>query len=434
MSARAVRLTAPVLACGLLVGTSALMAVQKLALTADGSYFLVRVLQDETVFGPPGRYFADAIRQLPVLVGVWSGATSTSALSIAHGGGQLVLPALAWSVAILLVRRDGPISFAVVTGAGVCAANTWLFSVSETVLSVPLIVLVGVLLWQPRPWTLWHALLAATTAIVLVASYETAVLLGPLLAVWAAWRFRVARSSIERAGCAIVACASAASVGVAIVGVTAAGPGGRHAQSFLYYLVALEPWPLYVAFAGGALVVVGLELTARPVIRRAVLAVGVGALILGVIQTEATVAAAYEARGGASAIAAALVLYLWWRWATDRTRGVSRPDASRWVVVAVPIGVVAASAVVLLGASRAWVLDLDSFRSAVRGHDGLAFAEDVLPRDRSGALWDWTSLYLSLVVRADSNEAILLDRNPSYVPFSAERARARLPHKYDWDG
>ena len=44
--------------------------------------------------------------------------------------------------------------------AGLCAGMTWLANVSESVLAIPLTVLVAVLLWQPRPWRLGHATLA----------------------------------------------------------------------------------------------------------------------------------------------------------------------------------------------------------------------------------------------------------------------------------
>jgi hypothetical protein len=432
MVTRPVPLAAVVSVCALLVGTAALMTLLGVALTADGAYFLVRVLETETVFGPLGRWLANAARQLPVLLAMWSGVSDTQMLSQAHGLGQLVLPAVVWSAAIVLVRDDRVVFVAVATTAAVCAGGTWLFSVSENVLAVPLTVLVAVLLWRPGPWRWRHVLVAGATAAVLVSSYETAALLGLLLAVWAGWRGATARTRIERYGCAFVTLASTVSIGIAIIGAAGAGPGPRHAQWFLYYLVSLEPWPVYVASAGIALVVLALELRAAETIRRGVLALGMIVTAIGVVGTETTVSGAYEARAGASAVTTALVLYLWWHWAGDRRGRDERADVPRWIVL-VPVAAATVSAVVLVDASLNWARDLDTFRAEVRAHEGIVLAEEVLPPDGRGALWDWTSPYLALLVRESADDAILVDRRPSYVPFAPSDVPALIPDEYVWD-
>lgn len=431
MPPRPLSLTTPIATSLLLVGAAIVMSVQKLALTADGSYFLARVVGDETLFGPVGRIFAEAARQLPVLVLVWGGESNTATLSIAHGVGQLVLPALVWSVAIVLARRDRVVFFAVASTGALCAGSTWLFSVSENVLAVPVTILLAALLWLPT-WQRGHIALACACALVLVSSYETAALVGIAFIGWATARARGVSGRAERYACAFIAMAAAASVFVAIVGASGQGPGPTHARSFLYYLVSLEPWPLYVAFAGVAVVVVGLEL-GLPDKAAAALA-GTGALLLGIgaVTTDTTVSAAYEARSGTSAASFALLLYLWWRWTRERAgRRVTVRTAPGWITL-VPVALAVVSTVLLLDASREWQRDLSAFRTAVTANTGIVTADEVVPADRDGALWDWTSIYLSLLTRRDPDDAVLVDRSPSYVPFTPREARERFPDRYSW--
>ena len=73
-----------------------------------------------------------------------------SVLTLLLGVGQLVLPAIVWSLAIVLSRADRLVCAAVAMIAGLNAGATWFLSVSEIVLAVPLTTLVAVLLWQPR--------------------------------------------------------------------------------------------------------------------------------------------------------------------------------------------------------------------------------------------------------------------------------------------
>lgn len=431
MAPRRVPLVLPLATSFILVATAWVVTVRHLALTADGSYFLVRVITDETVFGPPGRLFADAARQLPVLALVWSGTTNTTTLAVALGVGQLVLPALVWSAAMVVARQDRVVFVAVAGTAILCAGSTWLFSVSENVLAVPVTVLLAVLLWLPR-WGLSHLALACGCAFLLVSSYETTALTGIAFAAWAAMRGRATARSAERYACLFVLAANVASVVVALIGASGAGPGPSHASSFAYYLVSLEPWPVYLGFAGLAAIVTGLHLGGHPRAGRALAVVGGLALVLGVAYTELTISAGYEARGGTSAASFALLLYLWWRWQGTREGRERRLRAGAAWVALVPVPLALLVAVLVLDASRTWERDLDAFGEAVASNTGYVIADEVVPADRAGALWDWTAVYLSLVVRRDPDDAVLVDRRPSYVPFTPGGARASFPDEYTW--
>jgi hypothetical protein len=408
-----------------------MLTARSLALAADGAFYLVRILGDESVFGPDARFLANSTRQGLVLIASRNGLTDTHELSLLLGLGQLVLPAIAWSVAVLLARTDSAAFAAVSMTAGLCAGATWLFSVGESVLAVPLTVLVAVLLWRPQSWRLGHAVLALGTAAVLVASYETAALTGALLAAWAGWRASVSESRVDRYGGAAVAVASLASVAVAIAGAQdpTQPPSG---QSFLYYLVSFEPWPTYVALAAIWALVGGLHVRADRR-RRALVAGGVVAVAMSAYAQDATSAAAYASRAGAVLASIITLLFLWWRWAIERRRhGEVRLETGSPRLATLPVVVVGVLLVPVLAASGSWARSLDAFRSEVARAQGVVVAEDVLPEDRRDVLFDWTSSSLSLLVRTRPTNGVLVDSRPSLVPFSPSEARAQIDDRFVW--
>ncbi len=231
---------AVVAACSLLVGAASVMTWQGVALAADGAFQLVRILATGDVYGSDARILAAGAHQGAVVIAARAGVTDTHTLAILLGVGQLLLPAIAWSIAIVLCRADRLVCAAVLMIAGLSAGATWFVNVSEIVLAVPLTVLIAVLLWQPQAWRRREIVLAAAAASVLVASYETAVLTGSLLAVWAIWRASRSGTRIETLGCWMVAALSTLSVIVAVWG-TRTGSNPTHSQSFLYFIVSLGP-------------------------------------------------------------------------------------------------------------------------------------------------------------------------------------------------
>lgn len=429
-----VPLLAPAVVSALLIGGAIAMTWYGLAIAADGSYFLVEVLGAEGFWGPGQRILANAARQSPVVVATTFGVTDTHVLTLLYGGGQLVLTATAWSAAIFLCRADRTAFVVVATTAALCAGSTWLFSVSENVLAVPLTVLVSALLWQQRAWHWGHAVLAVSASTLLIASYETAVVTGAVLAAWAFLRARGARAPVDRYASALVAGTSAVSVVVAFLGASTGGPGPTHAGSFVYYLVSLAPWPFFVGLAGVVALVGAIELGARPLARWGLTGLGCLLLAVGVAGADTTFAAAYEARGGASTAAFLVSVYLWRIWTRDPkgiTRSAGATNVPSWLLlVPIVVAVVLMSAIVAV--SRDWSEGLQAFRAAVDTETGLVVAQDVLAENERGALWDWTASSLSLIVRSDPDSAILYDPNPSYVPFVPSDAREQLPDVYTW--
>ena len=420
--------------CALLTGTALALTWQGLALAGDGSFYLVRVLGTESVFGPDFRVFANVVRQAPVLIGIAGGVTDTHLLTLLHGVGQLLLPAIAWSLAVALSRADRVVFAAVAMTAGLCMGTTWFFSVSESVLAAPLTVLVAVLLWQPRSWHLGSAGLASAAALILVATYETALLTGVVLAAWAAWRATRATVRLERYGCALVSALSLLSVLVAVAG-SRAGANPTSSRSFLYFVASLEPWTFYLGLVGIIAVTVALGSWLRGNARGVTLGLGCGALIAAVVGLEVDTVTAFQARGGAVAAAFLLEVFLCWCWIRGRGSIAEAGDESpaRWLV-AVPVAFVASMVVVNVQPVSSWSHSLDAFRAEVDRTNGVVRADEVLPPGRLDVLWDWSAASLSLIVRADRDSGVLVDRDPSFVPFPPAEARAQIDDEYTWGG
>jgi hypothetical protein len=426
-----VRVPVVVAACLLLVATASAMAVGAVSLTADGPFYLVRILGTDDLLTTNARLFGNALRQAPVLLAARSGLTETYGLSVLLGVGQIVLPAVVWSVAIVLSRAN-LLAFAAVTmTAGLSAGMTWLANVSESVLALPLTLLVAVLLWQPRPWRVGHAALAVAASVVLVASYESALVTGALLAIWSVWRARISTARPDRWGGITVAVASVLSMVVAVGGALT-GKGSTNAQSSLYFMASGDPWPFYVAFLGGLLLLAALA-ARNGGLRWTLLGLGGVATVLAVSGWTATPAVAFQARGGAAMAASLAVLFLWALWLGERLPNV--PDTARsgaaWLVV-VPVVFVAALTLANLGGVARWTCSVDAFRTEVDRARGIVPEDEVLPPDRRVVVWDWTSSSLSLIVRRDAGAGILVDRNPSWTPFPPAVARTQLDDVYTW--
>jgi hypothetical protein len=419
----------PVAVCAVLLATAVAAAVEFLALAADGSFYLVRVLGTDGVFGPDSRTLANAVRQAPVLLAARGGVEDTSLLAVLHGLGQIVLPALVWSAAILLARAEAVVVTAVSTTAVICFGTALFFNVSESVLAVALTALVSVLLWRRAEWGSAHAVLAVAAAVVLVASYESTAVTGLALAGWAAWRATVSTSPTGVASSAAVALLSATSVPVAISGWTT-NSGAVSAESSLHSIASLEPAAFYVALLGGAGVVAVATLP-LPGRARVALVPLFGALaVLAVLDLPATSLSSFRARGGTAAAGLLLTLYLAAAWASRLRAQPSAETNGNWIL-AVPVALAVAMAATTLPGADRWSRDLDAFRAEVDRARGLT-SVDVLPPHRRSVVWGWTSPSLSLLVRRSPRSGLLVDRDPSYVPFSPSTARKQLSDEYRW--
>jgi hypothetical protein len=415
-----------------LVVAALAMTAQSTALAGDGAYFLVQILSDGDVYSMTTRYFGNAVRQAPVLAGVAAGITDTQTLAMLLGVGQLVLPALIWASCVLLTREDRVAFTAVVIAAGICTGTTWALSVSENVLAVSLTALVAVLLWLPRSWAWSHIALGVAAGVVLIATYEAALITGLILAVWACVRAVRTELRRERWATALTAFLSLASVGFSTQGFwNEASP--EHSRSVVYAVVSLEPWSLYLSIVGLVAFVLGIGLSLAQSTRTPLLVAGTGAMAVALAGFEVSTTGALAARGGASIAVVVLQILLLWLWSRRRDSSESSvPIDTR--LLAVPVGYLILILAANVWALRSWNESLSTFRSEVDGTRGVVFAEDVIPPDRREVLWYWTSSSLSIIVRSDPSAGVLVDRGPLFVPFQPEEAPEQISDKYSWGG
>ncbi len=437
--AAAVPIVAALVPCALLAGTAALMAWSSLALLGDGAYFLVRIIGTEDFFngGFERRALANVLRQGPVVATVRAGVTDTHTLAVVLGVGQIVLPAAAWCASIVLSRPTRLVFAAVTMAAGVCAGSTWLFNVSESVLFVPLTSLVAVLLWEPRAWGWWRGALACAVSLILVATYQGAALTAPLLACWAAWRAVRARSLGEQAACAIVALLAVVAAAAAATDPEAARrPNGA---GILASALLLKPWPQYVAIAGAVALVAAIAAPRRSATRTVLLVLGLlGWTVATLGLLRLTDVDALAARGGGLLTALLLTGFLFALWIRGRNsatsgQGVAEGSSSapRWTI-ALPVAFCSVLVAATWPSVIDWSRSLDAFRSEVRATRGVVALADRLPPDRRAVVWGWTASSLSLIVRDDPANGVLVDGNPSYIPFPPEQAREQIPDRFTW--
>jgi hypothetical protein len=407
------------------------MALQSVALAADGPFELVRILDSGAVFGTDTRLFAAYVDHGLVVAAARAGVSDTHVLTVLMGVGQLVVPALLWCVAIVLTRHDRLVWAVVAMVATVSCATMSFAGVSPVSLAVPLTTIVAAALWLPRAWRTSDVVLALGSCVVLLASYEWVALTGAVLVCWAVWRRARSSTRLERHGCTAIAALSALSAAIGVIG-TRRGNNPEHSQSFLYFVVSLEPWPFYVALGGIAALAAGLGPWLPTPARRFAVGAGLLALVVATVGARPDPVTSFQARGGVAIAGLALELFLLLRWLDGErvAKGTSRYAGA--LLVAVPLVLAAVLTVANVHAANRWSQSLDAFRSAVNATSGVTDVTIATPQDRREVLWGWTSSSLSLVVRNHSGAGVLVDPNPLIVPFPPAVANDHLPDKYTW--
>jgi hypothetical protein len=131
-----------------------------------------------------------------------------------------------------------------------------------------------------------------------------------------------------------------------------------------------------------------------------------------------------------------LEVFLWWRWIESQRAIAPPPERVRGdrLLAAVPVVVVAAMLAVNVQAVRSWSRSFDAFRAGVDEAQGVVTTTDALSPDERAVLWGWTGSSLSLIVRGRSDAGLLVDPDPSFVPFPPRDARNQLADAYTWGG
>jgi len=186
-------LTLTVFACGAFATYVILAIITGRCLYADGSYYLLRVLQAGTFTEMiSNRSFAVYLFQLPVVAAIKLGITNIHWMTLAFGIGCFC----SWPVAMLLCYRMAPQHFWVVMLA--CAAgylNAAFMAVGEHIVAHAFFWPALFAILFVRPLNLPAAVILLLTAGLLIRSYESLLFLGPPLVVLLVWRMITGRET-----------------------------------------------------------------------------------------------------------------------------------------------------------------------------------------------------------------------------------------------
>ncbi|UFS60788.1 hypothetical protein [Subtercola endophyticus] len=152
-------------------------------LVADGSFYLWSVLSSGSFFLYPSRFLAQLVTQAPLLGAITAGVRDVPTLARIESFGTGALPVLLWAVALLVLRRKRSFWMFVVAFA-VTFLNSGFISVGEYNLAYGLVALSAALIIAAPGHPVARVALLLS-AVVLIASYESLVYLGPALIVLA---------------------------------------------------------------------------------------------------------------------------------------------------------------------------------------------------------------------------------------------------------
>ena len=424
-------------------------------LYADGVNFFVNILETGTVSaGGRGftRLFANAVTQAPLLMLVHLQVANMELLKYAYAIG-LYLPYIVcvliwqWTTRGVRAYRLFLLMFLFMG-----AMNSEFFLVSESHAAAALAFSLFPLLLFRAPWGLGTACLAIALAVPTVRSYESMLLLGPVLAAACTWRALRSARALVRLAWGVFGCWFAAGASVALVEVfNPSLPDSQTSVSFLEDGIGLFRDNMLGLFVGslnlhfaGILSIIGLALVisaliAPPPFVRLIrylivgFAIGSGVLLvlLALFPAMMEIGLHYKARVLNAIIPALLGIGL----LAMRARSV---DLSRWSVqafmVTLVLGVFQCGWHVI--ATNQWARYQSLFREELRGKSGYVRFEDSLLAERrigrqsiSGMNWPWTTPLMSIVLVPDGDvRSIIANPQPvQWEPFDPEDP-AELPN------
>jgi hypothetical protein len=399
-------------------------------LFADGAFYLYWLLLEQRPLDIDfARHFAHLATQYPAALAIELGATRVETLSRVLGVG-LYGPTLAALACAAWIARAQPryLIFPLATAAAV-GANSSFFAVSEGHLLAALFWPLAFLLVLRRTWSAPTFVLAAVLAFPTLRSYESMVLLGPILALLAGWRARGAGGATRLAFLALAAyfAAGAALAAHEIAYPREPGNLASFVESLRFYRDHRGHWHRLglMSLAGLALVAIALLTDAAsrswPVVLAA-FALACGAAALAPLAQATSVAPLlhYRARvlnAYLPPLLAAVFLLVLRREPTAR--------GWRYAFVAVAILAVSQAAWHAL-ATREWSNYLALFRHEVAARRGLiAYRDSLLSHDSEDGRpvatmnWAWTMPTMSVLLApgGDVRALVANERDQSWEPF-----------------
>lgn len=156
-------------------------------LFADGSYYLWRNASTQSFFiYGPSRSVAQFVTQIPQVTAMRFGVNDMAVLARLQSLGTVALPILVWALSLLVLRRHRAF-WPFVALFALVFLNTGFLSVGEYNFAYAFVALNAAILVRGN-FSKWFAVLLVLSAAMLVLSYETVALLGPLLLTLAIFR------------------------------------------------------------------------------------------------------------------------------------------------------------------------------------------------------------------------------------------------------
>ena len=150
------------------------------ALFADGSYWFLRIMELDGFFIlPEPRFFAQILTQSPVFVLLFFGVDQLTILTYAHSAGLVMVPALIWLRALMLHLNTRTFWF-ILLCYSVSSTLTGFMAISEANVAHALVGYCFAALIKPVI-PKWDRVFLVVSSILVTASYESLVFLGPLL-------------------------------------------------------------------------------------------------------------------------------------------------------------------------------------------------------------------------------------------------------------
>ncbi len=399
-------------------------------LYADGSYYLVQILEGRTFFAyTPYRTYADHLTQAPVVVAVKLGVRNMPALILLHSVGLFAFPALAWLLAFYKLRNDR-LFWPFVLLFAIVYLNSSVMAICDCNLAYALVACALAVLLRRGRFSVPDAVLLLAISLALTRMYETMVLCGPLLCVLSIVRLRQAPSRGFRIGQHLTAdpviCASLAgaallflvSAALAAWSITHFQQEANLAQARDYSLLLANRQLLLSMAAGLAYVV--LLVPIRMVVINAVCGAVTVAVTLALTfpGNQARPTQYYAARAWIGVFLFAFAALLAGT-RFFRSEEGSVPREAHLKLAAIPLSLLLILGLLDVRHSRGFADFLACFRNQVNANTGLVRLTDTkLAADGCGPYgWSWTNPSLSILLRRDASGAIILNAAGGYQPF-----------------
>jgi hypothetical protein len=402
-----------------------------LGLFADGSFYLLFVLEhrDVATFGW-ARWFAQVVTQAPLVLFVKAGLRDLNYLIYLHSFGLIAIPAGLWILALWKLRTSS-LFWPFFMVFCVVYLNANLFPVGEHNLAFALAAVSMAVLLGPAPLSSWNGALLVAASIVSVRSYEAFVFLGVLLAGVAGARLAASggehRAEIVWLTAAIFffGCAS----GVSWMSI-ARPRDAQNLAAALDLVTALGNSQILISVAVGAMFFLQFIAGAKRAV--AITALTMGLLLSLLLLHPAAWAWPLQYYQGRSIFGGILFLALgglaiWHFWNTAAHRTAAAHGAggvnAAW---ALPVVLYLALSLSNLAHTLGFYHYLRVLHAEVTSRSGLVPIEStrLTQGNVSAFTWIWTSPTLSVLLRKESQQAIIL--NPAaytgWQPFDPSKS------------